>query len=76
MAAPEDKIIASVDEMAQIVERIKAAGKTIVMTNGCFDLLHVGHTRCLQGAARAGDILVVAVNSDACARARVHIIST
>ena len=65
MAAPEDKIIASVDEMAQIVERIKAAGKTIVMTNRCFDLLHVGHTRCLQGAAGAGDILVVALNSDA-----------
>jgi rfaE bifunctional protein nucleotidyltransferase chain/domain len=50
--------------MAGIVERLKAKGKTIVMTNGCFDLLHVGHTRCLQGARKAGDILLVAVNSD------------
>lgn len=54
--------------MAQIVQRLKAEGKTVVMTNGCFDLLHVGHTRCLQGARQAGDVLVVAVNSDSSVR--------
>ncbi len=40
-------------------------GQKIVLANGCFDTLHVGHTRYLQGARREGDILVVAVNSDA-----------
>lgn len=39
-------------------------GRKIVLANGCFDTLHVGHTRYLQGARREGDILVVAVNSD------------
>jgi len=50
--------------MSVIVEHLKSQGKTIVMTNGCFDLLHVGHVRCLQDAKEAGDVLVVAVNSD------------
>ena len=39
-------------------------GKTIVFTNGCFDILHVGHVRYLAGARRLGDILVVGLNSD------------
>jgi rfaE bifunctional protein nucleotidyltransferase chain/domain len=59
-----DKIIDSIEQMSEIVERLKSQGKTVVMTNGCFDLLHVGHVRCLQGARDAGDVLVVAVNSD------------
>lgn len=59
------KVVESVDRMSGIVERLKSEGKTIVMTNGCFDLLHVGHVRCLEGAKEAGDILIVAVNSDA-----------
>lgn len=59
-----DKIVGSLEEMADIVERLKAEGKEVVMTNGCFDLLHVGHIRCLQGARDAGDVLIVAVNSD------------
>ena len=42
----------------------RAAGKRIVLANGCFDLLHVGHVRYLQGAAREGDVLVVGVNGD------------
>jgi D-beta-D-heptose 7-phosphate kinase/D-beta-D-heptose 1-phosphate adenosyltransferase len=42
----------------------QAAGKTVVWTNGCFDLLHVGHLRSLQSARRLGDILVVGINSD------------
>lgn len=46
-------------------ERLKAAGETLVFTNGCFDLLHPGHLRYLAEARRLGDRLVVAVNSDA-----------
>ena len=42
----------------------RAAGKTVVLTNGAFDLLHVGHVRYLQAAGKLGDILVVAVNDD------------
>ncbi|MGH8059932.1 MAG: SIS domain-containing protein, partial [Candidatus Entotheonellia bacterium] len=45
-----------------------AARKIVVWTNGCFDLLHVGHVRSLQAARRLGDVLVVGVNSDASAR--------
>lgn len=47
------------------LELARESGERIVMTNGCFDLLHVGHVRYLQEAARLGDRLVVAVNSDA-----------
>ena len=45
------------------------AGKKIVLANGCFDILHVGHVRYLEGARRLGDALVVAVNSDRSVRA-------
>jgi rfaE bifunctional protein nucleotidyltransferase chain/domain len=48
----------------------RLAGKTVVMTNGHFDLLHVGHVRYLQGARQLGDVLVVGLNSDASTRAR------
>jgi rfaE bifunctional protein nucleotidyltransferase chain/domain len=44
--------------------RYRAAGQTVVWTNGCFDLLHVGHVRSLQAARNFGDILVVGLNSD------------
>lgn len=47
----------------------RAAGEKITLSNGCFDLLHVGHVRYLQGAKKLGGKLVVAVNSDASARA-------
>jgi rfaE bifunctional protein nucleotidyltransferase chain/domain len=43
----------------------RAAGKRIVFTNGCFDLMHVGHVRYLAAAREAGDLLVVAINDDA-----------
>jgi D-beta-D-heptose 7-phosphate kinase/D-beta-D-heptose 1-phosphate adenosyltransferase len=49
--------------------RLKAAGKKIVFTNGCFDILHPGHTRYLQEARSLGDFLIVAVNSDRSVRA-------
>jgi rfaE bifunctional protein nucleotidyltransferase chain/domain len=42
----------------------RAAGKRVVLANGCFDLIHVGHVRYLEGAKAEGDLLIVAVNSD------------
>jgi rfaE bifunctional protein nucleotidyltransferase chain/domain len=51
-------------ELVEAVARDRAAGKTIAFANGCFDLLHVGHVRYLQGAAAQADRLIVAVNDD------------
>jgi len=51
------------------VRQWRAAGEKIILTNGCFDLLHVGHVRYLQAAKSLGGKLVVAVNSDSSARA-------
>jgi rfaE bifunctional protein kinase chain/domain/rfaE bifunctional protein nucleotidyltransferase chain/domain len=56
--------VVSLDQLLPIVGSARANGRTMVFTNGCFDLLHVGHLRCLQKAARLGDVLIVAVNSD------------
>lgn len=56
--------IVSESELAETLERERASGKTIAFANGCFDVLHVGHIRYLQDAARVADVLVVAVNSD------------
>jgi rfaE bifunctional protein nucleotidyltransferase chain/domain len=60
----KDKIITDRKSLASILAGLRASGKTIVLTNGVFDLLHVGHTRCLEDARSRGDILVVAINSD------------
>jgi D-beta-D-heptose 7-phosphate kinase/D-beta-D-heptose 1-phosphate adenosyltransferase len=54
----------TVDEVTRLADEYRRQGKRIVFTNGCFDLLHVGHVCYLQGAAALGDILIVAVNSD------------
>jgi len=54
--------------LADAVEAHRAAGRTVVLANGCFDVVHVGHVRYLQGAAAEGDLLVVALNSDASVR--------
>ena len=51
-------------EVKSILDRLKAEGKKVVFTNGCFDLLHPGHVRCLEKARSEGDLLVVALNSD------------
>jgi len=51
-------------ELSQIINRLKQKGKRIVFTNGCFDLLHLGHVRYLEEAKSLGDILVVGINSD------------
>ncbi len=52
------------DRLAPLLQQARAQGKRIVFTNGCFDLMHVGHTRYLQAAKDLGDLLVVAINSD------------
>src|SRR5436853_5315591 len=57
-------IIVSEGELAEAVARDRAAGRTIAFANGCFDVLHVGHVRYLQGAAAEADRLIVAVNDD------------
>ena len=59
----------TLDELARIVERARAEGRRVVMANGCFDLLHVGHVRYLAAAKKLGDVLIVAINSDASTRA-------
>ena len=48
----------------EIINRIKAERKKIVFTNGCFDLLHVGHVRYLAQAKKLGDFLIIGLNSD------------
>ena len=56
------------DQLVLLLQAARTQGKRIVFTNGCFDLMHVGHTRYLQAAKDMGDLLVVAVNSDASVR--------
>ncbi|MDH4945450.1 D-glycero-beta-D-manno-heptose-7-phosphate kinase [Sulfurimonas sp. C5] len=59
-----DAHIKSFEEVQRLVERYKANGKKVVFTNGCFDILHVGHVKYLQVAKSFGDILIVGLNSD------------
>ena len=56
------------NELQKEISSLKAAGKRVVFTNGCFDLLHVGHVRYLKEARALGDILVVGLNSDSSVR--------
>lgn len=60
-----DAHIKSFDEIRAVVERYRASGKKVVFTNGCFDILHVGHVKYLQIAKSFGDVLIVGLNSDA-----------
>ncbi|HEV2388445.1 MAG TPA: adenylyltransferase/cytidyltransferase family protein [Candidatus Acidoferrales bacterium] len=60
--------ILPLDTLVERLEGERRRGRRIVMANGCFDLLHAGHIRFLEGAQREGDVLVVAVNSDASER--------
>jgi rfaE bifunctional protein nucleotidyltransferase chain/domain len=57
------------EQLAVLRDEFAAAGRKLVFTNGCFDLLHVGHVRYLQAARGLGDALLVAVNGDASVRA-------
>ncbi len=61
----EDAGVMNVEQLEQTVRRLQQQGQTIVMTNGCFDILHAGHVSYLQAAAQLGDRLIVAVNDDA-----------
>jgi D-glycero-beta-D-manno-heptose 1-phosphate adenylyltransferase len=61
--------IKSLEELQAIVPAIQASGLKVVFANGCFDLIHVGHTRYLQNARALGDVLILAINSDACVAA-------
>ena len=56
--------IADINQLGQRAREMRAAGKKLVATNGCFDLLHVGHVRYLKAARRLGDVLVVGLNGD------------
>lgn len=54
----------NLNQLVEIVGEARRTGKTVVFTNGCFDLLHRGHVHTLREAKAAGDILIVALNSD------------
>jgi D-beta-D-heptose 7-phosphate kinase/D-beta-D-heptose 1-phosphate adenosyltransferase len=60
--------IKSLSELSTIVSSLKEAGKKVVFTNGCFDLLHRGHVEYLKASRRQGDLLIVGLNSDASVR--------
>jgi D-beta-D-heptose 7-phosphate kinase/D-beta-D-heptose 1-phosphate adenosyltransferase len=59
----------SVGELSEIAAQARAKGRTVVFTNGCFDLLHRGHVHMLREAKRQGDLLIVAMNSDSSVKA-------
>ena len=59
------EIVLDPETLERRLEAHRRAGEQIVFTNGCFDLLHVGHTRLFEAAKREGDVLVVALNDDA-----------
>ena len=56
--------VISLDQLKSEREELRAQNKTVVFTNGCFDLLHPGHVRYMQMARELGDVLIVALNSD------------
>ncbi|MBS3818021.1 adenylyltransferase/cytidyltransferase family protein [bacterium] len=56
--------LCSLSQLKSFIEEHKQKGRTVVLTNGCFDLIHVGHIRYLREAKKKGDVLVVALNSD------------
>src|SRR5213075_2219956 len=60
--------IVGLKELSERSKQLRAAGKKLVATNGCFDVLHVGHVRYLQTARALGDLLVVGINGDASTR--------
>ena len=63
------RIVPDYHELARLLERERAAGSSVALANGCFDVIHVGHVRLLADARRQADLLVVALNSDASVRA-------
>ena len=63
------RVILDREELRRVREDLRARGRRLVFTNGCFDILHVGHVRYLRQARELGDALLVAVNSDRSVRA-------
>ena len=64
----EASFISTTDTLAECRDELDREGRKLVLTNGCFDLLHVGHVRYLREARALGDALVVALNGDASVR--------
>ena len=60
-----DGHIKTLEEIANISKELQAKGKKIIFTNGCFDILHIGHVKYLEEAKKNGDVLVLGLNSDA-----------
>jgi rfaE bifunctional protein nucleotidyltransferase chain/domain len=56
--------VVTLDEMCRLSQEYKTVGKTVVFTNGCFDILHAGHVAYLEKAKSLGDVLVLGLNSD------------
>lgn len=69
MPHPLKNKIITTEELVLLRREFKKQGKKVVFTNGCFDLLHSGHIRTLKAAGASGDVLIVAINSDASVRA-------
>ena len=67
-AVSNAKIFENPRDVVPELDALRAAGKTIVFGNGCFDILHVGHVRYLSAAKALGDVLIIAVNTDASAK--------
>lgn len=65
---PVNKKIKTLNALKRVIAGLKKKGRKIVFTNGCFDILHYGHAKYLQDAKNKGDILVVALNTDASIR--------
>ena len=61
---PDSMKLITLDELAKLSTRLRTEGKRVVATNGCFDILHVGHVRYLAAARKLGDVLVVGLNGD------------
>ncbi len=67
--AMKNKKIKNLSQMKAIMVRLKKRGRKVVFTNGCFDILHVGHVRYLNKAKRQGDVLIIGLNTDRSVRA-------
>ena len=63
------RVVADYPNLVPLLDEERKSGRRIALTNGCFDLLHVGHVRLIEDARRLADVLVVALNDDASARA-------